>query len=46
MSVTLTLVQKQASSSTVIGSPIGLLLAFTYAAVVAGGLQVTLVNKN
>lgn len=46
MSVTLTLVQKQASSSTVVGSPIGLLLVLTYAAVIAGGLQITLVSKN
>lgn len=46
MSVTLTLVQKQVSSSTTIGSPIGLLLALTYATVISGGLVVTLVNKN
>ena len=46
MSVTLTLVQKQSSSSTVVGSPIGLLLALTYATVIAGGLQVTLISKN
>ena len=46
MSVTLTLVSKQANSSTVIGSPIGLLLTLTYATVVAGGLTVTLVTKN
>lgn len=46
MSVTLTLVQKQANTSTTIGSPIGLLLALTYATVIAGGLTVTLVTKN
>lgn len=46
MSVTLTLVQKQASSSTAVGSPMGLLLALTYATVSSGGLVVTLVTKN
>lgn len=46
MSVTLTLVQKQANSSTAIGSPIGLLLCLTYATVIAGGLTITLVTKN
>lgn len=46
MSVTLTLVPKQSNSSTVIGSPIGLLLVLTYATVVAGGLSITLVPKN
>lgn len=46
MSVTLTLVQKQSNVSTTVGSPIGLLLALTYAEVISGGLVVTLVNKN
>lgn len=46
MSVTLDLIQKQSSSSTVIGSPVGLLLALTYATVISGGLSITLVSKN
>jgi hypothetical protein len=46
MSVTLTLIEKQASTSIAAGTPMGLLLALTYADPVVGGLVVTLQSKN
>ena len=46
MPVTLTLEPKNTGTSIAIGTPMGLLLALTYAAEVENGLQITLESKS
>lgn len=46
MAIVLTTIQKQGNTSTTIGSPVGLLLALTYAASLSTGMVITLISKN